>query len=763
MANEQFSATQERQIRVFLSNHAEEAAMRLDGYLKEHFALLTEEVKLTGLSARQKKDRRAERDKRNKEKADKEANTATKDGTKAQKEDNKEKEKGTDLQKSYNKTLDDSQKGLKNWALTFGGTASITRGITKGLEDMQAAMRRGAALDPLDAIRMGINAQDLVDIQSNYRRVALAMPGGVDGFTTALRGMQLELLERTGDMKTAAYLAADIREASQSIGLAFGDDTIKVADNLKDTFFQLQKTTGMAADKFGDLIKNLSEDNDVRYQMFRLNKQERLEQFNALTNMTAYYTQMGYLEDQAVELAKQFSKLTGKSPLERIREAAKIQAFGGSIGMGEDAQTLARLHRKTNRTGDEQLEYEKAREAIANKYMSGLGNEATELFFRTMGDKLGLHEMFAGATRQEVAGLGGTAEAAASQERFTGALGVSSTIFARAVDTFQAAVHSAVGLLAGGALMNLLGARSKAGGFGPMMGGAGNFMKSSPGLSMGGMGKGVGLAGAGFLAGGIVAEIADLVQPEPSQMKDSVKQGIQYALTGAGAGSMFGIPGMMIGGAIGGLLGAAEPHWKDWFNKLHYNEDALTSKKFQNQQKEMSYVDKIRAAQEEIKQSTSQMSILESIRGAKDTRGGLVNVKQLLTKGSGVSEQDTYKAMMDSKYFTDKFDQDAISKIAAGKQDISFKDINKGKLLEMGMAKEREDIQKTKMSQEEMTTTLKEMEKHARKDSDTNLKSFNELRDITNLMKMNANDPNASMFDRFFGNKTPPAIANAQE
>jgi hypothetical protein len=603
-----FTPSQQRQINQFLIDHEHRLQEMLTNLIIDNAAIFGGGAGGSAVAMERKK-KRAEKEalkqteqsteaNKDNEKSTKKNTDSVDDNTDGQKRNTKSKSDNTKAVEEHTGIMKDAKDEWQSWTRRMASVGTIIGGVTQAMNDAKAAMARGAALDPLDALSMGITAQDLVDLQSTYRQTALAAKGGTDEFTSSLRTMSHELYARTGDFRAAAYLAADIKDVSQSIGVSYGELSDGVIPGLIKGFKNLQNMTGMTADQYGTLLKDMVNDHDVKQQLLRMSDVERARYPMELQKQMEYFAQLGYSTEQIKEFSKRIAKTANEDPLERIKQAAKLRAIGGAHGMSPEANRLAELIIKgQHRTIEENMEMETLRSDVAGAINQSLGKGlGQEIFSSAMLRKTGLGDLFANADQSIQLGKNINQEALANQEQFIkGTFGPATVRFTKAVDLFENAVKSAIGMLAiGGALRGIglmKSIKSKGGTLGGFLKEKGSsFFKGAPvaeGAAGAGGAKGAGVgkylkggAKGGLLgiAGGLTAGVLIDNSSMKQENKDSANTVVTSAMIGATVGSFVPVVGTALGAALGTVAGVGI----EAFDRLNDSAKELHERRLRN-------------------------------------------------------------------------------------------------------------------------------------------------------------------------------------
>jgi len=392
---------------------------------------------------------------------------------------------GFKLLKSHSNRVSGEFLGLANSLLS---TASVVGGFKKAFEEANYAMSKGASYDfGWQAAKMGMGAKDLIDMQTQFRQVALAHKTGVAGLTQEIADQQVSLRNYTGSMKDAAFLLGDVHDVSQSMGVGVGKISENAIPSLIDSFKTLQQNTGLTATEFGKLAKDLVNDEDIRSNLMRISEDQRESYALGMIKQTEYYTTLGYTTEQAAALTKQMAKMQAETPIERLKRGMKMRALGGVIGADSaDTEEIARIDRLGMKaTQEERIRKDQLTAKVASQHQAFMGQSfGHETIGSYVGEKLGLTDTLRAGNRdmmlgknQAYAGIG------ADQSSFGKDFPATTQFFASAVDRFSSAIDSAIWMIGAGAAVmlggRLIGAGATMAGAGTAVAGAGTAVSGA--------------------------------------------------------------------------------------------------------------------------------------------------------------------------------------------------------------------------------------------------------------------------------------------
>lgn len=425
----------------------------------------------------------------------------------------------------------------------------------------------------MDALKLGITGEDLQKISSAHRQTINSM-GGTEQAFKELNPAVKRFLILTGDNNKAVEMAA---KAAQHFAMNGVQPSSNAVNRYTNDLVEMHRRTGMGIEQAAVLYDSVAEDIESRDILRAARADEReaiLASQRALINQAIA---AGMSAEQAKEAAKMLNKMVAAKPLDRLKQAAKIRAMGGAMGIAGAEEAAQAVIAGKRATPAQQQAMSKFGQDMANAMdksaSQGLG---TEIFASTLLEKMGLDEQYGkgspfstsmGESLKPVQGALNNLKDISNDKmgQMVGELihikGMLGTILSG--NMFGGVIISAVaaGLTSifGRGLLDKLGGLVGRGGptGGDRGGKAGKAGKAGKLLKSAGKGGllGLGVMGAQALAG------------EDSTVGKVLNSN---TVSGAGYGAMVGsvIPGVgtLVGGAVGGAIGGAMDIY-DWASK----------------------------------------------------------------------------------------------------------------------------------------------------------------------------------------------------
>ena len=477
--------------------------------------------------------------------------------------------------------------GMKDTVTGWMSNFSAMKGATQALDELQTAASRGGVYNlqtQIDSVLMGMNAKDLIDLQSTYRTDVLRNSNGLQGWTESLKNSQLDLIGFTGSLAEANKVSAQMRSTFMTVGTSFEDVTDIMGSGSGGLIGEMKKlsvTTGKTVSELNQINAGLVSSDDARRLLSKMTKDQRLSYLTSQGQTLRQYTMLtGSVEraNDIIRTQQADSRMTFK---DRFVQAQKMQVVADRLGMSpEESRRIAELKRMNPAqlagSPDLLLEQKKLFGELSRRLVLLQGSDqyyeenAGNIYARQVGDSL---DAFNTALDNPISNEQASramddsiSKQIEGNELLTGALATQGRI--------ESLLKNSLTQIAGGAIAGIgaLLASSRPGFGGKIIdrlkgvpinvpGGSGlsgpdsnTPTKPGKGLSRG---ASFGLAAVSGLAAGIVL---DLYDPK-TQTQESAKNAAGDAITGASMGAMIGsviAPGIgtAIGAGLGGIVGS---------------------------------------------------------------------------------------------------------------------------------------------------------------------------------------------------------------
>lgn len=413
----------------------------------------------------------------------------------------------------------------------------------------------------IEGLKRGVSGEELINFANANRRVVNAL-GGTESALKTLDPAYKKLLAQGYSTQEALRMVGD--QASD-----FGKTGIKPSANsmleYNRELVEMRKYTGLNAEAQHAMFSEVASDTESLTVLKAAREDEREAILASQRALMKQAVAAGMSAEQAKEAAKMLNKMTAAKPLDRLKQAAKIRAMGGALGIAgaeEAAQGVIAGKRATKEQKQAIQDFGiAATNAIDTAAQGGLGSE---IFASTLLERLdleaylGSESPFSTSLATSMKPVGDALEkqnnvtegiAGKLSTMLTLVAGIAGVILPGIGGTIMAAagvIAAAVAAKAGKGMLDKMGGKTG----GNLKSGAGKALSLGKGLLKGGVaGATVGLAG-NYL-GGKLTEAGH----------ETAGGVVSGAATGAGIGATIGsvIPGVgtLIGGGVGGLLGGA--------------------------------------------------------------------------------------------------------------------------------------------------------------------------------------------------------------
>lgn len=413
------------------------------------------------------------------------------------------------------------------------------------------------------ALTMGLSGAELQQVVNANRQVINAMGGtaeAMDELNPAVNRFRV----LTGSSADAARLAGEAATSFAQKGIKPSAAAIEAYTN---DMVEMRKRTGKSYDEINQLFDEVAGEADSIAILRAAREDEREAILASQRALIQQSVAAGMSAEQAKEAAKMLNKMAAAKPLDRLKQAAKIRALGGAMGVAGAEEAAQAVIAGKRMTDEQRANLNKFSQDMTNTMdtmaAQGLGSE---IFGSALLEKLDL-EQYYGSNSDFSTTLGShmkPIEKAINElkDQSTGpnAELINKTILMTEQATLLLSGQHAFGTVIAGLTAAVLGltalVQSKklldafggTGGTAAGKGGKGALLKG---------GLKAGVVGAGMMA-------ANQFVDEGSTAGKILNSN---AVQGAGYGAMLGsfIPGIgtLVGGAAGGAIGGAKDIY-DW-------------------------------------------------------------------------------------------------------------------------------------------------------------------------------------------------------
>lgn len=287
---------------------------------------------------------------------------------------------------------------LAGAALTFFG-AAIKNSINLARDQMVAnqgliegtSYLSGMMTQQGEAFKRGIDPVEFAKMTTANRQMVNAMGGTTNAFGV-LESSALDLYTMTGSQAEAYKL---LLEASTQFAQKGIRPTQQAIESYTRDVKVLAMQTGMSAEAASSFYNEIHNDIDSITLLRAAREDEREAILKSQRAMVQNAIAAGMSAEQAKEAAKMLNKMVAAKPLDRIKQAAKIRAIGGALGIagaGEAADAVIAGKRATAQQKQSLMTFnQNATNTVDQAAQKGLG---PEIFANALVDKMGLDTQF---------------------------------------------------------------------------------------------------------------------------------------------------------------------------------------------------------------------------------------------------------------------------------------------------------------------------------------------------------------------------------
>lgn len=506
-------------------------------------------------------------------------------------------------------TLQDVAKSFFSYKTAIGFAVA---GFVKTFDDLEYSLKNQVPIMNTltfnlaeTAAMYGVSTRVMMEVQNQHTVAMLAASRGVGGLAGSAQfaleefgRLRNTLTNVTGDFDDSLKLYGQLREQMSFAGAAFSPEEFNKAmegpDGIIKQMQNLAATTGKSVEQIAEMNTAMMKDRDMRYTMLGLDKKQRQNRLSEIMQYQQLLVNKGMEADQAYEAAMSLEKMNATiKPKDRYKQAAKIAAIGGALGIAGSEKVLARSMKAPGQWTDQDKKDNADYATAMETKMGGLagGNVSQQMVGGALG---GAMEGDLYSTLVKAQSTAGLEQRAISEKTFneiskqTNQLqGVQDEMLAvkKAAEWIAAWGNDSGVYLAAGVTTGLLT-------MGAQLWQANMYLKaiaaSQGGAALpGGMGKlgklakGAGILGAVGMMGKDAYDIATTEGDAKKEDIGGVSGGAIGAIAGGIIGSVLPVVGTAAGVAAGGMLGnyAGEMAGK-WFDArdrdMGYVKDDLT-------------------------------------------------------------------------------------------------------------------------------------------------------------------------------------------
>ena len=262
---------------------------------------------------------------------------------------------------------------------------------TSGMIDLGDSFTDGRVKLERMSLAAGLQYDNAMKSITASRQAVNAMGGTANAFER-WESLGRNFTAITGDIDEAFQMMLESEKQFRTQGVV---PTTRAMQMYALDVQKLASMTGMASGELAALYNEVAMDTDSLTLLRAAREDEReaiLASQRALINMNVA---AGMTAEQAKDAAKMLNKMVAAKPLDRIKQAARIRALGGAMGIGgaeEAARAVMAGPRATAEQKRQLMEFSKSATNMVDQMRgAGLGQE---IFAMTMLEKLDLEQYY---------------------------------------------------------------------------------------------------------------------------------------------------------------------------------------------------------------------------------------------------------------------------------------------------------------------------------------------------------------------------------
>ena len=261
-----------------------------------------------------------------------------------------EVKRATDVQEKYIKAATAGQKFVTGVQRATEGLAKLRQVLkvaAEGITDtFVPAFRHGTdAADAITAAMAGMKPDELAQNVAMYRQSIRAAGMSIDDFRNITESSAGALVSYTGTLKEAVQLQSSAFEAARRMGIEGQENMRSFMNTQIETFKKFNMVFSMTSKEFIEMNNQIKKSTSINEHMYRLNQKQRAQTFINIQQTALQLRTMGLMKEQTMKVVEAMSALAAKSPRERLKQAARLQAVGGALGFGAEAARAAQAIR----------------------------------------------------------------------------------------------------------------------------------------------------------------------------------------------------------------------------------------------------------------------------------------------------------------------------------------------------------------------------------------------------------------------------------
>lgn len=276
---------------------------------------------------------------------------------------------------------------LKSQATQMLAQNAANSGVVEGTNSLATALWA----QQNTALKYGLAGDEFAKITTANRQVINAMGGSKTAFETLNPSIdRFRIL--SGSFSEGVKLAAEAATEFAKKGIK---PTQKGMEAYTDDIVNLQRQTGMASRDAMAYFNDIASDADSIDLLRSARKEEREAILQSQRALVQQSIAAGMSAEQAKEAAKMLNKMVAAKPLDRLKQAAKVRALGGAMGIAGSEEAAQAIVAGKRATADQKIALQKFSENAANAMDQAAGQGlGSEIFASQLLDKLDLDQYY---------------------------------------------------------------------------------------------------------------------------------------------------------------------------------------------------------------------------------------------------------------------------------------------------------------------------------------------------------------------------------
>ncbi len=276
--------------------------------------------------------------------------------------------------------LDQLSKAIDQAGKVMAANAGVIEGrsIEEGIrQQFMAAMSRGVSLE------------EIGKINAEVRQASNAV-GGFQNTLALTKPLFNDYFAATGNTTEANKQAYQTIQAFTRLGIRPATDMLSQYSSDLET---QRMINGMSLEQSRQMFDSVASEIDSLSILKAVRKGERQSILENQRVLLLNNQALGMTAQQASEAAKMLNKMVAAKPLERLKQAAKIQAYGAAMGLGPEATAAAAELRKPKGQQDPRVISAFLTAATNMQDAAAQQGLAAEITSTAIMDKLGLEQL----------------------------------------------------------------------------------------------------------------------------------------------------------------------------------------------------------------------------------------------------------------------------------------------------------------------------------------------------------------------------------